>query len=191
MKTRFKFLTYVLVALSLTLSSCEKEGVQGPEGPAGPQGEQGLPGDQGPEGEAGESVRVVNYFSRTNLNNSSFNIDNTYTPVGPTLNFEKERDDTKIEAILNSRCASGTLSGANGVSFTLRINGTGGQLQSIASITTSNTVDFLSIFEVFPDLAAGSYELQVYASARPSGSSTGVLLDPGGWGGQLIAKEIF
>ena len=58
MKTRFRFLTYGLIALTVTLTSCEKEGLQGPAGPAGPSGQQGIQGEAGPAGEDGEALGV-------------------------------------------------------------------------------------------------------------------------------------
>ena len=56
MKTTMKFLTYGLFALVITMTSCEKEGVQGPIGPAGQMGEQGVAGPAGPAGEDGEAL---------------------------------------------------------------------------------------------------------------------------------------
>jgi hypothetical protein len=58
MKIRFIFLSCVLFALVVTISSCEKEGVQGLIGPTGATGEQGITGPEGPKGEAGEALGV-------------------------------------------------------------------------------------------------------------------------------------
>ncbi len=58
MKTRFKFLFYALFALALTVTSCEKEGIQGPAGPAGQQGVAGPAGPAGEDGEDGEALGV-------------------------------------------------------------------------------------------------------------------------------------
>lgn len=58
MKTRFKFLTYGLFALAVTITSCETEELQGPIGPVGPMGEQGIAGPEGPTGEDGEALGV-------------------------------------------------------------------------------------------------------------------------------------
>ena len=58
MKTRLRFLMYGLFALAVTITSCEKEGVQGPIGPAGTMGEQGNAGPTGPAGEDGEALGV-------------------------------------------------------------------------------------------------------------------------------------
>jgi hypothetical protein len=59
-----------------------------------------------------------------------------------------------------------------------------------AVIGTTNTSDFLSIFEVFEGLPAGTHVAQVFVRAV-NGSSTGVILDPGGYGGRVIVKESF
>ncbi len=58
MKTRFKFLFYALLTLALTVTSCEKEGIQGPAGPAGQQGVAGPAGPAGEDGEDGEALGV-------------------------------------------------------------------------------------------------------------------------------------
>ncbi len=58
MKTRFRFLTYGLFALAVSITSCEKEGPEGPIGPAGAMGEQGIAGPAGPAGEDGEALGV-------------------------------------------------------------------------------------------------------------------------------------
>lgn len=52
MKTRMKTLLYGLFALTITITSCETEALQGPTGPAGPMGEQGLTGSTGADGNA-------------------------------------------------------------------------------------------------------------------------------------------
>jgi len=58
MKTSIKFLTFVLLAFAITMTSCEKEGLQGPIGPTGPMGEQGIAGPEGPAGVDGEAQGV-------------------------------------------------------------------------------------------------------------------------------------
>ncbi|SHJ95131.1 collagen-like protein [Pseudozobellia thermophila] len=188
MKTTIKSTLFLLLGIILLNTSCTKEGDVGPIGPEGPQGEQG---PQGPEGPQGDPAPTANYFERSRLNSSSVDATTTPAPIGPILTIEKEFDDTRIEVILNSRVGSGTFSGANGIKVSTRINGEVGSLQSFAAITSSNTIDFLSVFDVFDDLPAGTHEIQVYVQTTPSGTSNGVFLDPGGYGGKLIAKETY
>lgn len=54
MKTTLKLVSCLLTTVTLTLTSCTKDGADGPIGPIGPQGEQGIQGEQGPQGEQGE-----------------------------------------------------------------------------------------------------------------------------------------
>jgi len=49
----FKFYFGLVMALSLAVASCSKEGPEGPQGPQGPQGQQGQQGAQGPKGDEG------------------------------------------------------------------------------------------------------------------------------------------
>jgi hypothetical protein len=63
-------------------------------------------------------------------------------------------------------------------------------LNSEAAITSTGTIDFISIFDVFDGLEIGNHDVQVYVRTN-AGTSSDVLLDPGGWGGKLIAKETF
>lgn len=191
MKTTIKSTLFLLLGIILLNTSCSKEGDVGPIGPQGEQGIQGEQGLQGPEGPQGDSAPPANYFERSGLNTASMVASATAAPIGPILTIEKEFDDTKIEVILNSRVRSGTFSGATGIQVSTRINGTAGSLNSLAAITTSNTIDFLSVFDVFDDLPAGTHEIQVYVQTAPSGTSSGVLLDPGGYGGKIIAKETY
>ncbi|NHF61446.1 collagen-like protein [Flavobacteriaceae bacterium TP-CH-4] len=58
MKKTMKTFVYGLMALSITITSCSKDGDIGPIGPQGPQGEQGPVGPQGPAGEDGEALGV-------------------------------------------------------------------------------------------------------------------------------------
>ena len=58
MKKTMKTFVYGFMALSITITSCSKDGDIGPIGPQGPQGEQGPVGPQGPAGEDGEALGV-------------------------------------------------------------------------------------------------------------------------------------
>jgi len=59
-----------------------------------------------------------------------------------------------------------------------------------AAINSTSLVEFIGIFAVFQGLAAGNHTVSVWVRTN-SGTSTGVLLDPGGYGGRIIAKETF
>ena len=183
---KINFVT-ILIATMMLVSCSAEDGMDGAIGPQGPQGEQGL---QGPEGLEGPSSPFSNYVELGGLNTSSITATSTYAPIGPVLTIDKQYDDSKIEVILNSRCDSGSFTGAFGVVFAIRIDNTIGNLNSEAAITSTGTIDFISIFDVFDGLETGNHDVQVYVRTN-AGTSSDVLLDPGGWGGKLIAKETF
>ena len=56
------------------------------------------------------------------------------------------------------------------------------------SIIVSNTDEFLSLYAIFENIGAGTHTISLWGQT-PLGSSTGVLVDPGGWGGKIIVKE--
>lgn len=132
------------------------------------------------------------YFQFGNLNNAPVNVSSAWTKLNTTSgthSFTKSSNNTKIEVHVNSRFSIGTLSGANGVRFQVRIDNNTPTFDNMGSIRTSNTREFLSIFAVFEKLPAGSHTVSIWAQAAPSGSATSVVVDPGGWGGKIIVKE--
>ena len=112
----------------------------------------------------------------------------TARAIGPAMNITKLRDDTTIEVTLNSRFGTGAFSGATGIIFQIRINGLQSGLGVYSTILGSNKSEFLSFFDAFQDLPAGNHTIQIFARTN-SGTSTNVYVDPGGWGGRIIAKE--
>jgi hypothetical protein len=131
------------------------------------------------------------YVQFGNLNNASVNVSSTWTKLNTTSgthSFTKSSNDTKIEVYVNSRFSVGTITGANGVRFQVRVDDHTPTFGNQGSIRTSNTSEFLSIFAVFQDLPAGSHTVSIWAQA-PSGSATSVVVDPGGWEGKIIVKE--
>jgi hypothetical protein len=133
------------------------------------------------------------------LNNSSVSVVTTtqgaYTKLGTgTLSFTKTRADTKIEVYVSTRFGSGTFAGgAPGVIFQARVDDAQANVvQTQGAIATSSTVDFLSFMAVFSGLSAGSHTVSLWGTTFSAGtSSTGVLVDPGGFFGGLIVKETF
>ena len=182
MKTTVKFLTYVVMAFALVFTSCDGEdGMDGMDGAEGPQGEQGIPGP------SRESI----YTESGNLNISSITATNTFSPIGPPLNFTKIHDDSNIEVFLNSNVYGGIFVGTTlGVRFEIRIDGLPGNLNNDGVIRASDSSEFISIFDLFENLEIGDHTAQIYVRTNRD-TSTNVLLDPGGWGGKIIAKETF
>ncbi|MBM2838421.1 MAG: hypothetical protein HW415_1046 [Deltaproteobacteria bacterium] len=140
-----------------------------------------------------DPLEVSNYSIFSSLNYSSTNVGSTLTKLtttSTTHSFTKTRTDTKIEVHINSRFGSGTFSGNSGVYYEVRIDDTiAPTYGNKGAISTTSTTDFLSIYAVFSGLSAGSHTVSIWAAA-PSGTSTGVLVDPGGWGGAIIVKEV-
>lgn len=133
-----------------------------------------------------------NYFEFNSLNEGDVNVTSTWTKLntGSTHLFTKSQDGTTIEVHVNSRIDGGTFNaGANGIVFEIRIddNILPG-FKNYGAIRTTNTVAFQSIYAVFQNLAAGSHTVSLWASTY-DGTSTGVGVDPGGWGGTIIVKE--
>ena len=137
--------------------------------------------------------KVANYIEFGSLNNGSVDVGSTWTKLHTTStshSFTKSQGDTTIEVHVNSRFETGTFgSGTFGIVFQIRVDddilpdfGNNG------SIRTPDTTEFQSIYAVFQGLAAGPHTVSLWALA-PVGSSTGVGVDPGGWGGTIIVKE--
>ncbi|GAA4110212.1 hypothetical protein GCM10022393_07170 [Aquimarina addita] len=187
MKTTLRFLTYFMMAFAIVVTSTSCEGEDGMDGADGVQGEQGIPGEQGEPGPTRSSI----YTESGSLNNSSYDVTSTATPVGPVLNFTKTYDDSYIEVFLNSNIASGTFAGgASGISFEIRLDGNLGSLLNNGAIGISNAEEFISVFDVFENVDIGDHTVQIYARTN-TGTSSGIVLDPGGWNGKIIVKETF
>jgi hypothetical protein len=130
------------------------------------------------------------YFLSTSLNQNSFNVTTTYEKTFDFLTFTKASDASKVEVTMNTRAYSGVFAGANGVFYQLRIDDLPAAVGNEAAITSSNTTEFVSAFAVFEGLPAGTHTVSVWARSSV-GTSTGAFLDPGGWGGRIIAKETY
>ena len=130
------------------------------------------------------------YTESSSLNTSSVTATTTWTGIGSSFNVTKVYDDSKIEVTFNSNVTSGVFASCSAVKFEIRIDGSTGNHDTKAVIRSSSTEMFLSMFAVFEGLSAGTYSVQIFTKTN-TGSSFGVLLDPGGYGGRLIAKETF
>jgi hypothetical protein len=111
------------------------------------------------------------------------------TPDG-AHSFNKIRKDSTIEVVVNSRFSVGEFTDATGVSFQVRIDDKktpnfGNQ----GSLTKANTSEFLSILAVFQKLPPGKHTVSIWGRAAHMGKASGMLVDPGGWGGKIIVKE--
>ncbi len=137
------------------------------------------------------------YFLSASLNNASITATTTPQKMGDYLTFTKAAGGSAVEVHMNTRAFSGNFStgiwgigGAAAVTFEVRVDNIASSVANVAAITASNVIQFVSIFAVFQSLAAGPHTVSVWVSAN-AGTSTGVVLDIGGWGGRIIVKETF
>ncbi len=180
----------IIMSLGILVISCSAE--DGEDGAIGPQGEQGLQGEQGPTGPQGEDGQgIPDIYTRTTvrLNTGSETVDETPTPVGPALTVNKVYEDTHLEVFFNSNVLSRDWNASTFFTeFQIRLNGEIGIIENSVPVNVENTYVSIALLDVFEGLPVGSYEVQIYARTN-SGGSAFVILDPGGFGGRIVAKE--
>jgi len=126
-----------------------------------------------------------------NLNTGSLNATSTWAKIKDFVIFTKDNAATDIEVVMNTRVDGGTFaSGATGIKFEIRIDDNSATFDNKGSIRTSDAEEFLSIIAVFQSLSAGNHTVSVWARTN-TGTSNGVLLDPGGWSGAILVKEVW
>jgi hypothetical protein len=131
------------------------------------------------------------YYKFTSLNYNSITATTAWTKLvttSGTHSFTTTTPGSVVEVHVNSNFMVGTLSGANGVMFQVRVDDLAPYYETEGVIRTSNTTEFLSIFAAFPNLATGSHTVSLWARTY-SGTATSVLADPEGWNGAIIVKE--
>jgi len=132
---------------------------------------------------------MPNYTESGSLNDKSYNLDATMRPIGPSFRLTKVRSDTPLELELAGTVSATTVNGANGIRLEIRVNGMAPNYKIQGSLKTGHLSDSIYAKSVYTTLAVGAYTGQVYAQAAPSGTATGVVLDPGGWGEVILATE--
>jgi len=117
--------------------------------------------------------------------------------MGNYLTFTKDAAGSAVEVHMHTRVFSGNFGGAvpfgpgpGGVKFEVRIDDAASSIGNVATITSSGSIQFVSIFAVFQSLPAGTHTVSVWVSTNV-GISIGALLDTGGWGGRIVVKETF
>ncbi len=131
----------------------------------------------------------MNYTQSGNLNDTSYNLTSVMQPIGPILTVRKLSANTPLELELAGTVSATALSGSNGIKFELRVNGMAPNYKIQGSLKANHLYDSIVMKSVYTSLAVGTYRVQVYAAAAPSGTATGVILDPGGWGEAILATE--
>lgn len=132
---------------------------------------------------------MINYTQSGNLNDKSYNLTTVMKPIGPAFKVNKLRAGTPLELELAGTVSATSLSSANGIRFELRINGKAPNYKIQGSLKTGLLRDSIYMKSVYVRLKPGTYTMQVYAASAPTGTATGVILDPGGWGQVILATE--
>lgn len=132
------------------------------------------------------------YNSVSGLNSSSINVNTTWQPIGPALIINKVHANSVVEVTVNTSATVGSFDLTAGeVQFEIRINGVASSIDSKAVIRNGlNNNDVISMMAVFNSLSTGSHTVQIFTRSY-GGNAFGVLLDSGGFGGAIIAKETF
>lgn len=140
-----------------------------------------------------ENLNLSNHTSVGFLNFSSVEVTDSWTQLqisndGDGSPFQKQHDLTKIKVTLHSNAFSGSFSGASWIRYQLRVDGNRGEISIPHLIYSSQTERYITLIAVFENLSAGEHNVQVWAQTG-SGSSSNVLMDPGGFGGEILIEE--
>lgn len=127
------------------------------------------------------------------LNTNSINLPpNTWIQVGPSMTVSKTSITSSLEIEYNGRAYASTFpSSLGGIKFELRIDGHTANHTIPGSITSDELEDMISAKSMYTSLTSGTYTIRMFAqSSANSGTATGVLLDPGGFGAKIICTEL-
>ena len=126
------------------------------------------------------------------LNMSSVLVGTSPTTLGTSsMVFTKQYAATEVEVMLYSNGYSGSFAGgATYVYFEIYIDGAPGTAGTRHNFFGTNTSNYISLKSYFSGLPAGSHTVSIIA-VTDAGTSSGALLDSGGYGGKLLVKETF
>ncbi|HXB11417.1 MAG TPA: hypothetical protein VNZ45_05485 [Bacteroidia bacterium] len=111
--------------------------------------------------------------------------------VTGVYNFTKIYDKSTVTVRVNSRMYGGTFAGgATNIKYEIYLAGSPSPISQIHRTFTSATTEYVVLDASFTGLAAGTYQIQIYATVD-AGNSSGVTADPGGYGGSIVAHEEF
>ncbi len=145
-------------------------------------------------GNASWKAQLSNYFSAGSLNTLFKTANNGDSELDRYVTFTTDAVQSTIEVSLNTRAYSGIFSTAAPpatiIYFEVRLDGQVTPLSNKAAITASNSTEFISIFAVFKNVPLGPHNVSVWIKTD-NGTADGVMLDPGGLGGNMIVKETY
>jgi hypothetical protein len=134
------------------------------------------------------AITVDTVFS--SLNNLSVTVIQTGTVLGTgTLNFTKQYPHSNVELLLASNIFGGNFNGGtSAIGFYLQIDGTSANYTTQYFIQQSGTQQFVTLDAIFAGLSAGPHVVTL-SGFTYLGTSAGVGVDNGGYGGSIIVKE--
>jgi hypothetical protein len=128
------------------------------------------------------------YFG--NLNANSTNVTSTITTlVTGVLSFTKFYPGSEVVIDFNSRIFNGSFGGgASFIIYEVRVDGNTSVLSNAFYSSNGGITEFVNIHAVFQSLTPGPHTITITAYTN-TGSSSGVVVDPGGFGGRVTVKE--
>jgi hypothetical protein len=111
--------------------------------------------------------------------------------VTNNITFNKQSSSSEIDVYMHSQASIGSLSGAGGVIFELRIDSNASPISTIHYLSSSGSGTFITLRAVFAGLAVGSHSISVWARTTPLLTATNIVIDPNSLGGKIIMKETY
>lgn len=125
------------------------------------------------------------------LNNTPVTVTSGGNAMGtPVMTFTKQFNYSEIHLDLHTLATSGTFAGgATYISFELRIDNIPSTISTVHYIFSTNTTEYIDLKAVFIGLTPGPHTVTIWGKTN-AGNTSSIYLDPGGWGGKLILKEV-
>jgi hypothetical protein len=126
------------------------------------------------------------------LNNTPVSVTSAGVQMGTSaMPFTKQFALSEIHLDLHTLATSGTFAGgATNISYELRIDGNPTTITTQHYIFTNNSTEYIDLKAVFQGLSVGAHTVSIWAKTN-AGSTNPIYVDPGGWGGKIILKEVY
>jgi hypothetical protein len=118
---------------------------------------------------------------------------NSFAKIGSNLgSFTKINGATKVEVTLQTFLSVGTLTGANGIYYELRVDDiatSNGKAEAV--LNTTGVYSNVAMTGLFTGLSAGTHTISLWAKTN-AGTATNVMYDSGCWGSSnVMVKEVW